>query len=320
MLRNEPRLTKTATEVNNEPNLHISNLIININTIYISSYNKKTIKNKLLTCKLRPIDIYFWVCYKLNMQVQKKSVTFSNAQKMFIYANGHDRMADRTIFNSKNKNYRRILDLLEIRSWETNGDTKFNDSEIAKELGISIRCVQLGMSFLERHGFIMRLYKKFTVPGVGLIRTDRFIRVFTVFYQKGCKPKFNLWKLDWRPKSNLDKLKQRARNMGVQVDPQPKKTHEPKIKNDPNFVPVDPLMDKLAAQNPDVKAESSITWAQFEKFIKQDLNGHLVSDDCLDFYEQYMIFRKYHEIGVESKSLKILGYPTEYLLWKNRRH
>lgn len=254
------------------------------------------------------------------MRTQKRSVSFSNSQKMYIYSNGPDYIANRSVFNSKNKNYARILELLEVRSWETNGDTKFNDREIAELLGISIRCVQLGMSFLERHGFIMRLYKKFTVSGIGLIRTDRFIRVFTVFFQKGCKPRFNLWKSDWRPNSNIEKLKNKARSLGVIVDPQPKDPPKPKVKNDPNFIPPDPLMDRLAAQNQDIELKSSITWDEFEKFMKQESNNQLVSDDCLDYYEQYVLFRKGHEIGTPSRSLKILGYPTAYLIWKNRRH
>ncbi|NBP13497.1 winged helix-turn-helix transcriptional regulator [bacterium] len=109
-----------------------------------------------------------------------------------------------------------ILHLLEIRSYNNNGDVKFNDQKIAEILNLSLRTVQRHVKKLEELGFISRITKRYY--DIKKVKTsnkqgfysDRIIRCFRIFLANHCEQKTKesmKWKNDFRPKINQHEYK-----------------------------------------------------------------------------------------------------------------
>ena len=100
------------------------------------------------------------------------------------------------------KNYQKVLEFLEIRSYETRGDTKIFDKKISEVLGISMSTVKRALRRLEVLKFIARKTdRKFNKMNKNHF-CDRIIRCFRVFLHHGSYPIRSLWKYDNRPKTN----------------------------------------------------------------------------------------------------------------------
>jgi DNA-binding MarR family transcriptional regulator len=119
-----------------------------------------------------------------------------------------DRFKDENELHPKSK---LILHLLEVRSYNNNGDVKFHDKMIAEVLQLSLRTVQRHIKYLEDAGFIARITKHYydSSKNTGSERqkfySDRIIRCFRIFLANHCeeKPKDSIgWKNDFRPKIN----------------------------------------------------------------------------------------------------------------------
>lgn len=124
-----------------------------------------------------------------------------------------DSFKDEDSLHPKSK---KILHLLEVRSYNNNGDVKFHDKAIAEVLNMSLRTVQRHIKSLEDAGFIARITKHY----YDSVRTadnhrqrfysDRIIRCFRIFLANHCeeKPKEKIgWKNDFRPKINQNEYK-----------------------------------------------------------------------------------------------------------------
>lgn len=102
-----------------------------------------------------------------------------------------------------------ILHLLEVRSYNNNGDVKFHDKTIAEVLNMSLRTVQRHIKFLEDAGFIARITKHYYDSARTAdnhrhrFYSDRIIRCFRIFLASHCEEKSKEkigWKNDFRPK------------------------------------------------------------------------------------------------------------------------
>lgn len=111
------------------------------------------------------------------------------------------------------KKTKEILHLLEIRSYNNNGDVKFHDKKIAEVLNMSLRTVQRHIKILEDFGFIARITKHYYDSARTAdshrqrFYSDRIIRCFRIFLANHCeeKPKESIgWKNDFRPKIKQD--------------------------------------------------------------------------------------------------------------------
>lgn len=100
---------------------------------------------------------------------------------------------------------RQLLKLIEARSYQNNGDTKWADESIIKETKWSRSTVHRTFVELEKHGFSMRLTKKGFNHSDRSFYSDRVIRCFRIILVCNCKIKSSVeigWKTDPRPPFN----------------------------------------------------------------------------------------------------------------------
>jgi len=101
---------------------------------------------------------------------------------------------------------RRLLKLIEARSYQNHGDTKWADTSIIEETGWSRSTVHRAFVELESHGFSVRLTKRAWNYNKSRPYSDRIIRCFRILLTCGCQviPKKKMgWKLDHRPPFNF---------------------------------------------------------------------------------------------------------------------
>jgi len=109
-------------------------------------------------------------------------------------------------------NYKRVLIYLEVRSMETNGDTKAYTKRIAEAVMVSESTVKRAFRRLEKDHFIARhTIRKFD-ENTRSFWADRTIRCFRVFMYHGCQVKKVKWTKDNRPKTDVEFIKKRVDN------------------------------------------------------------------------------------------------------------
>jgi DNA-binding Lrp family transcriptional regulator len=144
------------------------------------------------------------------MKVGCSSFTGGNFKKKFLSMK--EQFIDEKKLHYKSKI---ILHLLEIRSYNNNGDVKFNDQKIAEILNLSLRTVERHIKKLEELGLIVRITKRYydtkkqSSSQKGFY-SDRIIRCFRIFLANHCEEKSKeslKWKNDFRPKINKSEYK-----------------------------------------------------------------------------------------------------------------
>jgi len=145
------------------------------------------------------------------MKIGHSSFTGGNFKQKFLSMK--EEFVDENKLHYKSK---MILHLLEIRSYNNNGDVKFNDQKIAEILSLSLRTVQRHVKKLEELGFIARITKRYY--DINKVKTsnrqgfysDRIIRCFRIFLANHCEEKSKesmKWKNDFRPEINKHEYK-----------------------------------------------------------------------------------------------------------------
>ena len=177
----------------------------------------------------------------------------------------------------------KLLEIYEIRSIETNGDTKFYDRRAAEILGVSTRHIINLKNLLRAHNLIST-YTEIVHNAKGEARTLQTIRCWRVVYEKHFQIKLNPnWKNDFRPKVTMDNFASVPLPWKIET---PKKVNGQVVK--PAF---EDTMELFMKYDTGLSGE-------------HDSKIHVLKDLNFEHKEDHSIDNK--------PALDILGYPEEY--------